>query len=255
MFSQALRDIARPSYAEILEALKRSDGMAVSELAKELRMSYMGVKQHCVNLEKKGYLETWRVPRSQVGRPEKLYRLTSKCDPLFPEAGAGLTLNVMRGIRQMYGESAPEKMIMHHFEALRTAWAPKLSEVRALVERVTRLAELRDKTGAFSRCRYDAQDGLRIEEYHNPLAAIYREYPNAARLEIQMMERLLGTKVTCREISTGKGRRRVVYEVASLGTADRGLSTDRGMTIDRGGAPIDRASAISNPANKTILEG
>ena len=29
MFSQALRDIARPTYAEILEALKRSDGMAV----------------------------------------------------------------------------------------------------------------------------------------------------------------------------------------------------------------------------------
>ena len=51
MFSQALRDIARPTYAEILEALKRSDGMAVSELAKQLQMSYMGVKQHCVNLE------------------------------------------------------------------------------------------------------------------------------------------------------------------------------------------------------------
>lgn len=235
--------MARRSYTEILEALKRSDGMAVSELAKELNMSYMGVKQHCVNLEKKGYLETWRVPRSQVGRPEKLYRLTSKCDELFPEAGAGLTLSVMRGVAQMYGESAPEKLLLHHFEELRLAWAPKITGAQALVERVTRLAELRDATGAFSRCKYDAQDGLRIEEYHNPLEAIFKEYPNALRMETQMMERLLGTKVNRRQVAVGKGRQRIVYEVASLGT-------NRNTSLE-----ADRSSAISNPVNKTILEG
>lgn len=243
MFSQALRDIARRSYTEILEALKRSDGMAVSELAKELNMSYMGVKQHCVNLEKNGYLETWRVPRSQVGRPEKLYRLTSKCDELFPEAGIGLTLSVMRGVQQMYGESAPEKLLFHHFEELRMEWAPKITGAQALVERVTRLAELRDTTGAFSRCRYDAQDGLRIEEYHNPLEPIFKEYPNALRMETQMMERLLGTKVSRRQVTVGKGRQRIVYEVASLGT-------NRNTNME-----VDRSSAISNPINKTILEG
>ena len=243
MFSQALRDIARRSYTEILEALKRSDGMAVSELAKELNMSYMGVKQHCVNLEKKGYLEAWRVPRSQVGRPEKLYRLTSKCDELFPEAGASLTLNVMNGVRQMYGESAPEKLLFHHFEELRAAWAPKISGASALVERVTRLSDLRDATGAFSRCRYDAQDGLRIEEYHNPLAPIFKAYPNALRMETQMMERLLGTKVSRREVSCGKGRKRIVYEVASLGTHGTRATT------------LDRNTVINNPLNKTILEG
>jgi predicted ArsR family transcriptional regulator len=246
MFSQALRDIARRSYTEILEALKRSDGMAVSELAKELKMSYMGVKQHCVNLEKKGYLETWRVPRSQVGRPEKLYRLTKQCDELFPEAGTGLTLNFMRGVQQMYGDSAPEKLLMHHFEDLRSRWAPKITGAQALVERVTRLAELRDATGAFSRCRYDAQDGLRIEEYHNPLAPIFKEYPNALRMETQMMERLLGTKVDRRLVSVGKGRQRIVYEVASLGTVG---------ARHVGNATADRSSAITNPLNKTVLEG
>lgn len=248
MFSQALRDIARRSYTEILEALKRSDGMAVSELSKELSMSYMGVKQHCVNLEKRGYLETWRVPRSQVGRPEKLYRLTDKCDELFPTAGAGLTLSVMRGVRQMYGEAAPEKLLMHHFEEQRMAWAPKVTAAQALVERVTRLTELRDATGAFSRCRYDAQDGLRIEEYHNPLESIFREYPNAQRMELQMMERLLGTKVNRREVSSGKGRQRIVYEVATLGTINRNTSPTNT-------AVADRSSAISNPLNKTVLEG
>ena len=37
----------RASWAAILEAIKASDGMPVSDLSRELKMSYMGVKQHC----------------------------------------------------------------------------------------------------------------------------------------------------------------------------------------------------------------
>ena len=253
MFSQALRDISRPSYAEILEALKRSDGMAISELSKELKMSYMGVKQHCVNLEQKGYLETWRVPRTQVGRPEKLYRLTAKCDPLFPVAGASLTLNVLRGVHHLFGEAAPEKMLLHHFETQRAEWAAKMKGANSLVERVTRLAELRDGAGTFSRCIFDAQDGLRIEEYHNPLKPIFARYPNALRMEVQMLELLLGTKVHRRETSGGKGRKRIVYEVASLGTAAN-PSVTRPATMEH-----DRRDRLNRsartPVNKTVLEG
>ena len=89
----------RSSWAVILEALKRSGGMPVSDLAREVEMSYMGVKQHCLKLCEMGYLEEWRLPRAkkEVGRPEKLYRLTAKCDPLFPRAGVGMTPAVLRG--------------------------------------------------------------------------------------------------------------------------------------------------------------
>ena len=224
MFSQALRDIARPTYAEILETLKRSDGMAVSELAKELKMSYMGVKQHCVNLEKKGYLKTWRVPRTQVGRPEKLYRLTEACEDLFPQAGPSLTLALLQGVRQLYGESAPEKMLFHYFEGMRQRWAEKMKGANALAEKATKLAALRDAEGCFSKCTYDAQDGLRIEEYHHPMAKIYEQYPSAIRMEVQVMEQLLGTRVARKSIDAGKGRDLIVYEISALGSpADRGV--------------------------------
>ncbi|NNM29345.1 MAG: MarR family transcriptional regulator, partial [Akkermansiaceae bacterium] len=218
MFSQALRDIARPSYSEILEALKRSDGLPVSDLARELNMSYMGVKQHCVNLEKKGYLETWRVPRTQVGRPEKLYRLTAKTDSLFPQAGAGLTLSILKGVQQLYGESAAEKLLFHHFEEKRNDWAPKVRAGKSLAERATKLADLRESEGSFSKCCYDSRDGLRIEEFHNVLTPIFEAYPNSARTEVIMMEQLLGTRVQRKEMETGKGRKRIVYEVAALGS-------------------------------------
>jgi predicted ArsR family transcriptional regulator len=214
----------RASWAAILEAIKVSDGMPVSDLARELKMSYMGVKQHCLKLAELGYLEEWRVPRAkkEVGRPEKLYRLTSKCDALFPEAGVGLTLAVLEGVKQLYGDSAPEKLLFHHFQVLRDQWQPKVRAGKSMVEKATRLADIRDKSGWFSKCHYDAESGFRIEEFHNPLAKIYGEYPNAVRMEVQMMEQLLGTRILRNEVSTGKGRKRVVYEIATLGVRQEG---------------------------------
>lgn len=224
MFLGAHRDTMRASWAVILEALKTSGGMPVSDLAREVDMSYMGVKQHCLKLTRLGYLEEWRIPRGkkEVGRPEKLYRLTSKCDPLFPEGGVGLTLAVLKGVRDMYGDSAPEKLLFHHFQELRNEWRPKLKAGKSLVEKATRLADLRDKAGWFSRCHYDTETGFRIEEFHNPLARIYEVYPNAVRMEVQMMEQLLGTRIVRDEAVVGKGRKRVVYEIATLGVRQEG---------------------------------
>ena len=219
MFLEVQRDTMRLSWAVILEALKRSGGMPVSDLAREVEMSYMGVKQHCLKLCEMGYLEEWRLPRAkkEVGRPEKLYRLTAKCDPLFPGAGVRMTLAVLRGVRQLFGDSAPEKVLYHHFQELREQWQPKLRAGKSLVEKATRLADLRDKAGWFSRCHYDPSTGFRIEEFHNPMAKIYEEYPNTVRMEVQMMEALLGTKVARDEVVVGKGKKRVVYEIATLG--------------------------------------
>ena len=37
-----------------------------------------------------------------------------------------------------------------------------------------------------------------------------------------MMEQLLGTKVVRNTVSTGKGRKRIVYEIATLGVRQEG---------------------------------
>lgn len=209
----------RASYAQILEALKCSGGLPVSDLARELQMSYMGVKQHCLKLVEMGYLEEWRVPREkkEVGRPEKLYRLTKRCDPLFPEAGVSMTLAVLDGVKEIYGDAAPEKLLFHHFEKLRGLWLPKLKSGKSLVEKATRFTDLRAKAGWFNRCHYDSETGFRIEEFHSPLAKVYTVYQNAIRMEVEMMEHVLGTKVVRKEASMGKGRKMVVYEIATLG--------------------------------------
>jgi len=217
MFSQTLQDISRPSYLGIIGELKRSGGLAIPELAKLMDMSYMGVKQHCVKLEKLGYLKVWRVPRIEVGRPQKLYKLTAKCNPLFPSGGAELILALLQGVKATFGETAPEKLLYHYFEAERDDWIKAVRPGKSLVEKATRFVEARIKSGHFCHCHYSAEEGFIIEEYHHPLHQIFELYPGLLVMEMRMIEQALGTRVE-RAVSKGsQGVKCTVYQISTLG--------------------------------------
>ena len=83
MNQQLLSEIGRTQRLEILNTLKRTKGLSVNELVGKMKMSYMGIKQHCLTLERDGYLDTWRRPQ-KMGRPEMVYRLTRRTHDLVP---------------------------------------------------------------------------------------------------------------------------------------------------------------------------
>jgi predicted ArsR family transcriptional regulator len=217
MFSQALRDISRPSCLAIIGELKRSGGLAIPELAKLLEMSYMGVKQHCLRLEEQGYLKAWRVPRVEVGRPQKLYKLTKKCDPLFPEGGADLVLDLLDGVKVTFGETAPEKLLYHYFEKERDEWMKAVRAGKSLVEKATRFADVRMRSGHFCHCHYSADSGFVIEEYHHPLHRVFKIYPGLKVMETRMIEQVIGAKVERSERKGSQGVKCTVYQISTLG--------------------------------------
>jgi len=192
-FLKLLRDIARPQWLEIMRHLKRSTGLSVNELAAKLNMSYMGVKQHCVELEKKGYVDTWRRPK-QIGRPEKVYRLTEKADPLFPHLDNELNMDILEATNQIYGPNAAEKLLFSYFQKKARRYGEQVKG-RTVAEKAEVLAELRNQEGYLSECESDKNGGVRLVEYHSPLAHLAKAYPTIFRMEQQMIERLLGTKV------------------------------------------------------------
>jgi len=213
MFSKVFRDIAKPQWYQIIHTLKRSTGMSVSELAKVLKMSYMGVKQHCVAMEKKGYLDTWRRPKA-VGRPEKAYRLTTKADPLFPTVGHDVVLRILKVTETQIGPNEPERLMFGYFQDLTAEFQKKLKG-KSVIEKATSLARIRDQAGHLSECLYDPKDGLRIVEYHNPMQPLFDQYSTAERMEETMFEKLLGTSVE-REVEEASGLRRYIFQVSTL---------------------------------------
>ena len=213
MFSKVFRDIAKPQWFQIIHTLKRSTGMSVSELAKALKMSYMGVKQHCVAMEKKGYLDTWRRPKP-VGRPEKAYRLTSKADPLFPTVGYDVVLRIFKVTETQIGPNEPERLLFGYFQNLAEDFQKKIKG-KSVIEKATSLARLRDQAGHLSECIYDPDTGLGIVEYHNPMQPLFDQYSTAQRMEESMFEKLLGTAVE-REVEEASGLRRYIFQISTL---------------------------------------
>ena len=211
MFKEIFKEMFQPSKAAIIASLKRSDGLPVSDVAKEVEMSYMGVKQHCINLEKMGFVESWRVPRKEVGRPEKLYKLTSKCDELFPVAGAEFSIELLVSAKSLFGEDAPEKLLRNYFVKKKEQWEPHLAPLQSLHEKASKLSQLREEDGFFNSITTNDNGGFLIKEYHNPFDAITEQFPVVKELELNFLESLLGTQIDCETFSGPHGQKQTSY--------------------------------------------
>ena len=164
----------------------------MGDLSEKLGMSYMGVKKHCLAMQKLGYLDTWRNPKS-VGRPEKLYRVTDKLAPFFPSISDDVCLSILEAASQLDSHAA-EKILLHFFRSQTEHFLGEVSG-DSVEERAEKLAAARTKKGYFSQSVVTEEGGLYLEEFHNPLQPIFDLYPTVERMEIQMFERLLGAHV------------------------------------------------------------
>jgi predicted ArsR family transcriptional regulator len=208
MNQQLLAEIGRTQRLEILNSLKRSKGMSVNELVRKMKMSYMGIKQHCLTLQRDGYLDTWRRPQ-KMGRPEMVYRLTRRSHDLFPTDSNRLTLDLLRSAQDIYGRNAPEKLLYHVFERKIEGLKQKVKG-DTVADRAKWLARLRDAEGYMAQFTTDEKDGgPQILECHSPIMNLIDRYPIIGRLEQDMFEGVLGTSVR-REENRNSG----LYECA-----------------------------------------
>jgi predicted ArsR family transcriptional regulator len=179
--------------------------LTVAALAARLGMSYMGAKQHCIELERDGYVDTFRRHRG-VGRPELLYRLTTKAQDLFPQADNGLSLSLLEQARKLFGAGAPEKLLYLHFQQKASDYTEKIKG-ETLPERVASFARLRDKQGHMAEC---AVDPLRLIERHHPMLGLFEVFPAAADMERDIIQKVLGAPVR-REVTQIGGNYECIF--------------------------------------------
>lgn len=193
MFLKTARAIAKPQTFAILDLLKRSEGLSVNEIAKSLKLSYMGVKQYCNELQKKGLIDTWRRPKD-LGRPELSFRLTDKASALYPEVGNELALDLLETSQQLFGANAAERLLYSWF-AKRTEGYLKKIKGETVGERADSFAKLRDQEGCCAQVEMDHANGFRVVEFHSPLKDIAARYPSVLVMEGKMFSHILGVPV------------------------------------------------------------
>jgi predicted ArsR family transcriptional regulator len=190
-----LQSVARNTRLKVLNEIKRtSAGLAVGELASRLGMSYMGVKDLVLDLQKSGLLDHFRqATRSAPGRPQKLYRLTSKAHDLFPTASNPLTIEILQAARKLYGATAAEKLLLVTFQQKAEAYGPRVKG-RSLREKAAALVKLRDADGYMAELEND-DEGLKIVEHHSPIRDVLEAFPGAVKMETDLFSKLLGVQV------------------------------------------------------------
>ena len=200
MNQRLLAEIGRTQRLEIVNSLKRTKGMSVNELVEKMGMSYMGIKQHCLTLQRDGYLDTWRRPQ-KMGRPEMVYRLTRRSHDLFPVDSNQFTLELLKSVRDIYGANGPEKLLYNVFEK-RTAELKAKAKADNVVERAKWLVKVRDSEGYMAQFLPSEKEGPQILECHSPILNLLEKYPIIGRLEQDMFEAVLGTSVRREETRT-----------------------------------------------------
>ena len=194
MNQKLLAEIGRTQRLEILNSLKRTKGMSVNELVEKMKMSYMGIKQHCLTLERDGYLDTWRRPQ-KMGRPEMVYRLTRRTHDLFQADSNEFTLDLLESAQEIYGPNAAEKIAVQCFRAENGRAKGKGERRYRGRSREVACATQRDNEGYMSQFTTNENGGPQILECHTPIMNLLERFPIIGRLEQDMFEAVLGTKV------------------------------------------------------------
>ncbi len=223
MKQKIISEIGRSQRLSLVNLLKKSEGMTVSELSERLGMSYMGVKQHCLGLEKEGYLDTWRRPKVVgVGRPELVYRLTAKAHDLYPMESNALVIDLLGAAQELFGGVAAEKLLYASFRK-RVEYYERKVKGEDVVKRAKMLAKAREQEGYLCDVNEEGMELLLIE-YHSPILELLEAYPLVGRLEQELFEQVLGVRVqrTLERISglyrctfvvgTGLGQNKVVTQ-------------------------------------------
>ena len=215
MNQRIIQQIGRSQRLKVVNALKRTHGLPVRDIAAKLKMSYMGVKDICTDLEKRGFLDTWRQPQ-KIGRPLMLYRLTQRAHELFPAASNPMTIDLLESAQKLFGQASAEKLLLLVFQKKTEHYKSRLKGI-TVAERAKWLARLRDHDGCMS--DFENTDGVaRIVEHHSPILDLLRAFPIVAKLESEMFTRLLGTPVR-REESSVSGLYCATFFCGSTSTA------------------------------------
>ncbi|MDK3161930.1 hypothetical protein QPK87_36075 [Kamptonema cortianum] len=185
----------------------------MAELCEKIGLSYMGIKQHCIALEKDGYLDCWRRPKG-MGRPEKAYRLTPLAQEFFPTQYTELTLSILAASDKMFGSNAADKVLYTIYQDVAEDYLKKIKASDPL-SRAHQLTALRDEDGYMSEVIYkDEEQTFEIVEYNSPVIGIADPFPIVKTLEEQLFQKVLGLPVKRIEERTS-GLYKCVFQIDS----------------------------------------
>jgi len=203
------------SSSRLLYTLKSRGPLATSALARALGITVVGIRQHLAKLRAEG-LVAFEDQAGEIGRPKRFWRLTAKGHGRFPDTHGDLTVNLIGGIRSVFGEAGLDRLIEARQEAAVAAYRTALEPCSGLEDRVRTVARLRTEEGYMAEFEAEPDGSFLLIENHCPICAAAKTCQGFCRSELELFRAAFGTEaLVMRQEHLLSNGRRCVYRVTS----------------------------------------
>ncbi len=175
----------------ILERLKELGPQDAKSLADHLGISAMGIRQHLYGLHKEK-LVTYEEEARPVGRPAKIWRLTSAADVFFPDGHAELTVSLIDAMKRAFGGEGLVKLLAVRSKQQIADYRQRVKPSDGVKKRLRALAALRSEEGYMASVEADGADGFLLVENHCPICVAATACRGLCAAELTVFEAVLG---------------------------------------------------------------
>ncbi len=204
----------RPDRA-IVQLLKQHGPMDAAQLAARLRRSAMAIRLHLYALQAKR-LVSYQEEARPVGRPAKLWQLTTDANRFFPEGYAELTLSLVRSVREVFGAAGLSRLLAIRTRDQIAAYRRRMAGQASLARRLRTLAAIRTEEGYMADVRRGPGPGeFLLVENHCPICAAATACTGLCAKELEVFQTVLGAEVAITRLEhIVAGARRCAYRVS-----------------------------------------
>jgi predicted ArsR family transcriptional regulator len=211
--SDSLQQGERKTRRAIVKILKTQGPLGSAQLADQLGLTAMAVRQHLYALQNEGHVEAEERP-VPIGRPAKHWRLTREADQFFPDAYAELNVSLIQALRDTFGEEGVDQVLVSRCARQRKDYAKRIRATDPLEKKLKELARVRTEEGYMAEVKREKDGSYLLVENHCPICAAANACQGFCSTELDLFRSVLGQGIVVeREEHIVTGDRRCAYRV------------------------------------------
>ena len=176
---------------EIMDCIKMQGTLSAEELAGQLGISQVAVRQHLSSLEAEGIVNVG-IARHGLGRPSHRYALTARGDEMFPRRYETLTNALLNELRLWQGDGVLAELMTRMRDRDKEVAMSRMRE-KSLEGRMKELAHLQSENGYMAEIIPDGPGRFLLVKRNCAVCAVARNHPEVCcQQEASFFESLLG---------------------------------------------------------------
>jgi len=184
----------------VLLVLKTKGPQTAARIAKSLRVTTMAIRQHLAVLEGEKLVDFTDEKRT-VGRPARLWRLTSNAYDRFPDCHAELAVEMLQAVQSTFGEQGLDRLTEERTRQQVQTYLARMPDPDVpLEDRLASLARIRREEGYMAEWKRRRDGELELVENHCSIAKAARLCPNLCGGELSLFRTVLGENVSVERV-------------------------------------------------------